>query len=122
MTSPDMHNLDQMTEAELADHYNRTHDLSEFDGGRVVAPPNRRETRSVTISVRFSPSELAQIEAEAAESGVPLTAFIRTAAMEAVGPPIDRDEVLDLVAALRASVEGAKRRRADAEATEKNTA
>ena len=101
---------DQMTDAELADYYNSTHDVSEFDGGEVVttAPRIHPETRSVTISVRFSPSELAAIEELANAAGMRLTAFIRAAALASQEPPVDRAEVLDLLTALRESVEGTK--------------
>ena len=105
---------EQMTDAELADYYDSTHDLSEFDGGEVVTPvpQTHPETRSVTISVRFSPSELAEIEELASAAGMRLTAFIRAAALASEEPPVDRAEVLDLLTALRQSVEGTRPRRA----------
>lgn len=98
---------EQMTDTELAKYYSSTHDLSEFDGGEVVTPPQgHSETRSVTISVRFSPSEVAEIEGLASAAGMRLTAFIRAAALASQEPPVDRAEVLDLLAAVRRSVEG----------------
>lgn len=101
---------DQVSDAELADYYNSTHDLSEFDGGEVVTttPQAHPESRSVTISVRFSPSELATIEELASAADMRLTAFIRAAALASEEPPIDRAEVLDLLTALRESLEGTK--------------
>lgn len=103
---------DQMTDAELADYYNSTHDLSKFDGAEVVTTPQAHpETRSITISVRFSPSELAEIEELASAAGIRLTAFIRAAALASEEPPVDRAKVLDLLTALRESVEGTKPRR-----------
>lgn len=104
---------DQMTtDAELAKFYNSTHDLSEFEGGEVVTnAPAHPETRSVTISVRFSPSELAEIEGLAKAAGMRVTAFIRAAALASEEPPVDRAEVLDLISALRRSVEGTETRR-----------
>ena len=44
-----------MTEAELAEHYNRTQDTSDFDTGRSVPLSVKRD---VTISVRFSFDEI----------------------------------------------------------------
>lgn len=98
----------RMTDADLADYYNSTRDLSEFDGGEVVSSARQAqpETRSVTISVRFSPSELARVEKLAHAAGMRLTAFIRAAALATEEPPVDRAEVLDLLTALRQSVEG----------------
>lgn len=90
---------EQMTDA---DYYDSTRDLSDFDGGEVVTMP---ETRSVTISVRFSPSELEALEQQANAADMRLTTYIRTAALAADEPPIDRAEVLDLLDALRHSVE-----------------
>jgi predicted DNA binding CopG/RHH family protein len=104
---------DKMTDAELADYYNSTHDLSEFDGGKVItaARDAHPETRSVTISVRFSPSELVELEQLASAAGMRLTTFIRAAALDSEEPPVDRAEVLDLLTALRESVEGTNPRR-----------
>lgn len=101
--------LDQMTDAELAAYYDSTHDLSEFEGGEVVELPKTvPETRSVTISVRFSPSELAELEQLAKGADMRVTAFIRAAALAAEEPPVDRAEVMDLVEALRQHVQGTR--------------
>ena len=101
--------LDQMTDAELAAYYNSTHDLSEFEGGEVVELPKTvPETRSVTISVRFSPSELAELEQLAKGADMRVTAFIRAAALAAEEPPVDRAGVMDLVEALRQQVQGTR--------------
>ncbi len=98
---------EQMSDVELAEHYDRTHDLSEFEDGEVITPPETSETRNVTISVRFSPSELAGLEAHAKNAGMKLTAYIRATALAADEPPVDRAEVLDLIAALRSKVASA---------------
>lgn len=105
----------QMTDADLADYYNSTKNLSEFDGGEVVgsAAQAQPETRSVTISVRFSPSELAEVEKLAHSAGMRLTTFIRTAALAVEEPPVDRVKVLDLLSTLRQSVEGTESPRPD---------
>lgn len=100
----------QMIEAELAHYYDATHDLSEFDGGEVVSSTTQPqpETRSVTISVRFSPTELATVEKMAHAAGMRVTAFIRAATLATNERPVDRAEVLDLLTALRQSVEGTR--------------
>ncbi len=81
-----------MTEAELAEYYNRTQDTSDFDEGEEVPITVRR---SVTISVRFSDDEIAELRARAEEAGVKVTSFIRAAALEA-SSPVDRVALSDL--------------------------
>ena len=80
--SPDgRHDMtENMSEAELADYYNRTQDASDFEGGEEVPITVKR---NVTISVRFSPEELEDLRARAADAGVKVTSFIRAAALEA---------------------------------------
>jgi len=73
-------------EAELADYYNETHDLSEFEDGEDVPITVKR---SVTISVRFSDKEIAELRARAELAGVKVTSFIRAASLEATSP-VDR--------------------------------
>ena len=77
---------DKMTEAELADYYNETEDISEFD---LQHPEPVTIRRNVTISVRFSVEEIAELRARAEEAGVKVTSFIRAAALEAASP-VDR--------------------------------
>lgn len=77
---------DKMTEAELAEYYNRTEDVSDFDLGGEVPVSVRR---NVTISVRFSDTEIAELRARAEQAGVKVTSFIRAAALEATSP-VDR--------------------------------
>ncbi|MDP9445055.1 MAG: BrnA antitoxin family protein [Actinomycetota bacterium] len=74
------------TEAELADYYNETRDLSGFDEQNAVPVTVKR---SVTISVRFSDEEIAELRARAEQAGVKVTSFIRAAALEAASP-VDR--------------------------------
>ncbi len=74
-----------MTEAELADYYDQTHDLSEFDEDDAYPTEVRR---NVTISVRFSEEEIARLRAQADALGMKVTALIRSAALE------DRESVL----------------------------
>ncbi len=77
---------ESMSEADLAAHYNQTRDLSGFDleNGEPISV-----RRSVTISVRFSEEEIAQLRERAEQSGVKVTSFIRAAALEATSP-VDR--------------------------------
>ncbi len=81
-----------MTEAELADYYNRTQDSSDFDEGEEVPITVRR---NVTISVRFSVEEIAELRARAEQAGVKVTPFIRAAALDATSP-VDRAALGDL--------------------------
>ncbi len=74
------------SEAELAEYYNETHDLADFDDGEEVPISVKR---SVTISVRFSDDEIAELRARAEQTGVKVTSFIRAAALEA-SSPVDR--------------------------------
>jgi uncharacterized protein (DUF1778 family) len=77
---------ESMSEADLAAHYNQTRDLSGFDleNGEPISV-----RRSVTISVRFSEEEIAQLRERAEQAGVKVTSFIRAAALEATSP-VDR--------------------------------
>ncbi len=80
-------------DAELAERYGRTYDLSEF--GTEVEPVEVR--RSVTISVRFSAEELDALRRQATAAGMKVTAYIRAAALEA-DRPLDRSAVAELAA------------------------
>jgi predicted DNA binding CopG/RHH family protein len=112
--------------AAAADYYDQTHDLSGFDGGEAVhlesAPTG---ARNVTLSIRLSPAELQLLGQRAAAAGIRLTTYIRGAALQAEAPPDDDDlidtasEVVDLIAALRASVDAAKARREQATRAER---
>ena len=84
----------EMTEAQLADFYGRTHDLSEFD--QTQAQP-LEVRRAVTISVRFSEEEIAALRRKADAAGLKVTAFIRGAALDA-DHPVDRAAVALLAA------------------------
>lgn len=77
------------TEAELAAHYNETEDLTEFDQEN---PEPVTVKRNVTISVRFSEEEIAELRSRAAKADVKVTSFIRAAALDAANP-IDRTEL-----------------------------
>lgn len=81
------------TEAELADMYNETGDIAGFGD----SPETVEVRRAVTISVRFSDDEIQALRARATEAGVKVTAFIRSAALEA-SHPIDRAALAQLAA------------------------
>lgn len=74
------------SETELADYYNETEDLSGFD---QEGPKPVTVRRDVTISMRFSDDEIAELRARAEQGGVKVTSFIRAAALEA-SRPVDR--------------------------------
>ena len=80
------------TEAELADHYTETEDLSEFDEKNAIPVTVKR---SVTISVRFSDDEIAELRTRAERAGVKVTSFIRAAALDAANP-VDRAQLSEL--------------------------
>jgi predicted DNA binding CopG/RHH family protein len=84
-----------MREAELANHYERTRDVSEFDDGAAYPVEVRR---NITVSVRFSQEEIEGLRRAADAAGLRLTTYIRAAALE-TSSPVDRKQ---LEAALRA--------------------
>ncbi|MFP5252924.1 MAG: plasmid mobilization protein [Actinomycetes bacterium] len=94
-----------MTEAELASYYDRTHDLSEFEGGEEFPVEIRR---NVTISVRFSEEEMALLRARAEEAGEKVTAYIRAAALQQAAP-LDRARLRKAFEDLSADVARAER-------------
>lgn len=93
------------TENELAKHYDKTRDLSDFDGGEAEPVEVRR---SVTLSVRFSDEELAILRQRAEEAGVKVTAYIRAAALQQAAP-LDRLQLLAALEAASADVARAER-------------
>lgn len=94
-----------MTEAEMADYYDRTHDLSEFEGGEAFPVEIRRD---VTISVRFSEEEIALLRARAEAAGEKVTAYIRAAALQQASP-LDRRRLLQALKAASDDVAKAER-------------
>jgi len=91
----------KMKEIELAEYYNITGDLSEFEG----TPTEKVEVgrREVTISVRFSAEEIEALRRRADAANMKVTRFIRAAALEAEHP-IDREAVAALAAGVEAQV------------------
>jgi hypothetical protein len=91
-----------MTEAELADYYDRTGDLSEFEDGEVVEiEPG---PKSSVVSVRFAPGELEAVEQQANKAGMKLTAFIRASALSGAHV-VDLDRLRKVAAKLAADSE-----------------
>lgn len=96
-----MTEAEHKTEAELAEHYDRTHDVSGFDLEHPEPITPARGRLDVTISVRFSPEEIDLLRTEAERAGMKVTAFIRTLALQhASGPVLDRAELRRQLAAV----------------------
>lgn len=93
MTEPDATAAD----AELAEYYSRHPDGGDWDEPRPVTRPERLD---VTLSVRFTSAEIATIRSRAQAAGLKPTAYIRTCALAAEQPPIDRARLARSVAAL----------------------
>jgi len=71
------------TDAELADYYNSRHDGA---GWAEPQPVQRPERLDMTISVRFTPAEIAAIRSRAAAAGLKPTAYIRHCASPRSNP------------------------------------
>lgn len=72
---------------ELAEHYDRHRDGGEWGEPEPVSKPERLE---VTLSVRFTPAEIATIRSRATAAGLKPTAYIRQCTLAAEEPPVDR--------------------------------
>lgn len=84
------------TEGDIADYYNGTGDVSDFSG--VIEPLEVR--RNVTISVRFSESEIESLRTKAEAAETKVTAFIRAAALDAERPPPNLNAIAEATAAV----------------------
>jgi molybdopterin-binding protein len=92
----------EMTQAELADFYERTGDLSEFEGGDVVkVEPGPKDS---IVSVRFAAGELAAVVRQADEADMKLTAYIRASALSGAHV-VDLDRLREVAAKLVADSE-----------------
>jgi hypothetical protein len=95
-----------LTDAELAklaeDAYAQRDDQNAWED--EAQPEVNADVRSV-VSIRFNRGELGPIERAAAAAGVPVSTFIRNAAINAVSP-IDLDEARHTVEALQANLDG----------------
>jgi uncharacterized protein (DUF1778 family) len=89
-----------MNEAELAEYYDRTHDVSEFDESAAYPVEVRRNVR---ISVRFSEEEIKALRGAADAAGVKVTGCIRSAALQA-SSPVDHKQLRDALRAVSEDV------------------
>lgn len=94
------------TDAELAEYYDQHRDLTEWGDPR---PVDRSERLDVTISVRFTPSEMATIRARAEAADLKPTTYIRRCALDTEQPPIDRGRLARTVAALARDLDDLRR-------------
>lgn len=93
----------EATEAQLADYYN-AHPEAVANWG-PAQPIERSERLDVTISVRFSPAEIATLRARAQAAGMKPTAYIRQSALEAQQNPLDRARLKRALTALSQDLE-----------------
>ena len=91
-------------EAEFAREYQNSRDLSAFETD--AEPVEVR--RNVTISVRFSDDEIAQLRAMAEQTGMKVTAYIRTAALEH-GVQVNKSAILAVLRKASDDVASAQR-------------
>jgi uncharacterized protein (DUF1778 family) len=98
--------LTGMTDAEIAELARRAYEeRGDLDSGEEVPRPEiSTEVRSV-VSVRFNPGELAAIERAARSAGVPLSSYIRNAALTTASP-VDVEKLRGAVEKLQRDVFG----------------
>lgn len=94
------------SDSELADYYEQHREDREWGDPEPVRRPDRLE---VTISVRFTRTEVAAVRARAEVAGLKPTAYIRRCALEVEEPPIDRGKLSQSVAALSRDLEDLRR-------------
>jgi hypothetical protein len=91
---------------ELADYYERHRESDEWGEPESVSKPERLD---VTLSVRFTPAEIARIRSRAVEAGLKPTAYIRHCALAVEAPPIDRTRLARSVDALARDLDDLRR-------------
>jgi len=89
------------TDAELASYYDEHRELTDWREPQPKAP----DRLDVTISVRFSPAEIAAVRARAASAGLKPTTYIRRCALANDQAPIDRGQLSRMVEALSRDLE-----------------
>jgi hypothetical protein len=94
------------TDAELAEHYDQHRDYLSWSEPQSIHKPQRLD---VTISVRFTPAEIATIRTRAEAAGLKPTAYIRRCALAAEQPPIDRAQLSRTLAALSRDLDELRR-------------
>jgi predicted DNA binding CopG/RHH family protein len=101
--------MTDMTEAELAEHYDRTRDISDFDDEHPI--PLTRRRLDISISVRFSSEEIEALRARAEAAGMKVTQFIRAVVLQHQGAePIDISALRRLAAAVARDVNELQRK------------
>ena len=94
------------TDAELADYYDQHGEMDEWNEPEPVAKPDRLD---VTISVRFTAAEIADIRARAEAANLKPTTYIRRCALAADTQPIDRVRLKRMLVALSNDLDDLKR-------------
>ena len=81
-----------MKEHELAEQIEAMRDDPEAWGEPVAEPQRKRKSerrqRGAMVSVRFSPDELAAVQAHAAEAGMSVSGYLRSLALETARHPV----------------------------------
>lgn len=98
----------EATGAELAEYYDTHRDVSGFDEFHPLTAPN---VRGITLSIRFSPEEIAKVREAAEASGMKPTAYIRQAALVAANevPTLDRQRLAQQIRALERDLDDLRR-------------
>ena len=86
----------EASDVELATYYDEHHDPSAWG----PAEPVSTERLDVTISVRFTASEIAALRSRAEAAGLRPTTYIRRLALASEEPPLDREQLTRLLDAL----------------------
>lgn len=87
----------EASDRELAEHYEQTYTDDEWGEPEPVDTPDRLD---VTLSVRFTPAEIAAVRDRAAAAGMKPTTYIRQCALASEQTPIDRARLSRTVEAL----------------------
>ncbi|PZS23460.1 MAG: hypothetical protein DLM54_01305 [Acidimicrobiales bacterium] len=94
------------TDAEVTKYYDQCRQSTDGGDSQPVQRPERLE---ITISVRFTPGEIAAIRTRAQDAGLKPTAYIRRCALAEEVPPIDRGQLSRSVDALSRNLEDLRR-------------
>ena len=94
------------SDRELADYYD--HAPTEDDWGEPE-PIDKSERLEVTLSVRFTPAEIAAVRSRAAAAGLKPTSYIRQSVLAAEQAPVDRARLARTVDALSRDLDELRR-------------
>jgi len=89
------------TDAELAEYYDQHRDVTGWSEPQPALPGRL----DLTISVRFSPAEIAAVRARAEAAGLKPTTYIRRCALVDEQAPIDRGRLSRVVQTLSRDLE-----------------